>query len=60
MFWDITKEVPVGELSELKVAPERVPVWYAAFTPDGRHLLTSLGNGTIYVWRLKEWREVDK
>lgn len=26
-----------------------------AFTPDGRHLVTANGNGTIYVLRLQEW-----
>ena len=26
-----------------------------AFTPDGRHLITANGNGTIYVLRLKEF-----
>lgn len=26
-----------------------------AFAPDGRHIITANGDGTIYVFRLREW-----
>ncbi|MGH7126956.1 MAG: hypothetical protein ACREJB_00585 [Planctomycetaceae bacterium] len=30
-------------------------VQQAFYTPDGRHLVTVNGNGTVYVLRLAEW-----
>ena len=45
-----------GALIEtIKCGPPQGDIGQVAFTPDGRHLLTANGNGTVYVLRLKEW-----
>jgi WD40 repeat protein len=38
-----------------RVGPHRGKVHDLVFTPDGRHLITANGNGTLYVLRLKAW-----
>jgi WD40 repeat protein/serine/threonine protein kinase len=39
-------------LETLQVGPRRGVILQAAYTPDGRHLVTLNGNGTMYVLRL--------
>lgn len=48
-LWSADKGKQIGEL---KMAPNRCFVDQAAFSFDGRHLLTANGNGTVYVFRL--------
>jgi len=42
----------------IQIAPEAGAVFDMDFTPDGRHLVTANGNGTIYVLRLNAWSPV--
>lgn len=39
----------------IRVGPPQGSINDIAFTPDGRHLITANGNGTLYVLRLSEW-----
>ena len=44
-------------LKTFQLAPPGGGIHQVAFTPDGRHLITANGNGTIYVLRLQEWSD---
>jgi|GEM_PF-2028268 len=39
----------------ISLAADRVFINEVDFTPDGRHLVTANGSGTVYVLRLKPW-----
>ena len=41
----------------MHIGPPQGIIEHVTFTPDGRHLLTANGNGTIYVFRLKSLAE---
>jgi WD40 repeat protein len=50
-LWDLGKD---GLRKTLQLGPAKGVVKQAIFTPDGRHLVTCNGNGTVYVLRLRE------
>lgn len=50
-FWNARTGEPARP--PLTLGPPRGGVVYAAFTPDGRHLVTAHNNGTLYVLRLQ-------
>jgi WD40 repeat protein len=47
--WDIVTGV---EVQQIRLGFERRDVRAVTFTPDGRHLVTANGNGTVFVLRL--------
>jgi hypothetical protein len=51
MLWDWRKGL-LRRTCRLQPRPCCGIVWDVAFTPDGRHLVTGNGNGTVYVLRL--------
>jgi WD40 repeat protein len=36
----------------LRLGPEGGKIWKAIFSPDGQHIATANGNGTVYILRL--------
>ena len=52
--WDATTGAEVFTLK----APSRPEFFAAAFSPDGRHLVTGSGNGAVQVWDASDGREV--
>lgn len=44
------------EEQQIRFGPKPRYVGDVAFTPDGRHLVTGLAGGTIYILRLRQWQ----
>ena len=55
LIWDMSdfKKPPLTVLDRGRTTEGRIR--QVTFTPDGRHLVTANGNGTVYVLRLQEW-----
>jgi WD40 repeat protein len=52
-LWDPASGKPL-EGGVLRLGPPGGAIPKVAFTPDGRHLVTTNGNGTLYILRLRE------
>jgi WD40 repeat protein len=58
-LWDPEKKY-ANLTKTIAVGPTGCALHRLAVTPDGRHIVTANGNGTIYVLRLKEWTAADE
>jgi WD40 repeat protein/serine/threonine protein kinase len=55
-LWD-AQSGTLRERGRIQIGPYGGAICDVAFTPDGRHLVTANANGTLYVLRLREFRE---